>query len=193
MTFFEDPHVSEAFLPGAFQAGWTSESLATAFPDVYAPTQPPTPSSPSTTAPVSPRQRPTSVRRLLLHRHTAAPEDLCNAGDFSTPAPLAPALSRGETRALQVPGPSSSCVPGSSTPSGATAPHPALGALAVASGPSDILGTRNAFISRLHDSRPTRSRTYASLYPLPDPAQGSGRAHPWPGGFRTRWMTYEGS
>ena len=35
-----------------------------------------------------------------------------------------PALSRGETRGSQVPGPSCSCVPWSSTPPGATAPRP---------------------------------------------------------------------
>ena len=40
------------------------------------------------------------------------------AGDISTPAPHKPALSRGETRVSQVPGPSSSCVPWSSTPPG---------------------------------------------------------------------------
>ena len=51
-------------------------------------------------------------------------------------------------------------------------------------------------LSRLHSPRPTRSRAYASPSPLPSPAQGSlpaGRAHPWPGGFRTRWMTNKGS
>jgi hypothetical protein len=85
---------------------------------------PPTPSSPSAAAPVVPRQRPTSVRRLVLHRRTGASADRCNAGDISTPAPHKPALSRGETRGSQVPGPSSSCVPCSTTPPGATAPRP---------------------------------------------------------------------
>ena len=50
----------------------------------------------------------------------------------------------------------------------------------------------NIFLSWLHGPRPTRSRAYASPNPLPSPAPGSlpaGRAHPWPGGFRTRWMT----
>ena len=56
---------------------------------------PPTPSSPSAAAPVVPRQRPTSVRRLVLHRRTGASADRCNAGDISTPAPHKPALSRG--------------------------------------------------------------------------------------------------
>ena len=74
-----------------------------------------------------------------------------------------------------------------------TAPRPSLGAVAVAFRLSNTLGTlESRFLSWLHGSRPTRSRTYASPNPLPSPAQGSlpaGRAHPWPGGFRTRWMT----
>jgi hypothetical protein len=61
---------------------------------------------------------------LVLHRRTGASADRCNAGDISTPAPHKPALSRGETRGSQVPGPSSSCVPCSTTPPGATAPRP---------------------------------------------------------------------
>ena len=59
-----------------------------------------------------------------LVRRTGASADRCNAGDISTPAPHKPALSRGETRVSQVPGPSSSCVPCSTTPPGATAPRP---------------------------------------------------------------------
>ena len=85
---------------------------------------PPTPSPPSHAAPVIPRQRPTSVRRLILHRCTAVPANPCNVGDISTPAPRAPALSRGETRGSQVPGPSSSCVPWSMTPAGCDRPSP---------------------------------------------------------------------
>ena len=40
--------------------------------------------------------------------------------------------------------------------------------------------------------RPARSRAYASPLASLPPSQGwlpAGRAHPWPGGFRTRWMT----
>ncbi len=40
--------------------------------------------------------------------------------------------------------------------------------------------------------RPARSRAYASPMAFRPPSQGwlpAGRAHPWPGGFRTRWMT----
>ena len=61
---------------------------------------------------------------LVLHRRTGASANRCNAGDISTPAPHKPALSRGETRGSQVPGPSSSCVPWSSTPPGAYRPSP---------------------------------------------------------------------
>ena len=78
-------------------------------------------------------------------------------------------------------------------PAGCDRPSPVLGAVAVAFRLSNTLGTlESRFLSWLHGSRPTRSRTYASPNPLPCPAQGSlpaGRAHPWPGGFRTRWMT----
>ena len=154
---------------------------------------PPTPSSPSAAAPVVPRQRPTSARGLVLPRRTAAPATRYDAGDISTPAPHSPAPSRGETRASQVPGPSSSCVPCSSTPPGAMRPSPrsrcarcCLQALRDPQHPECI-----QFRGSTH-SRPTRSRAYASPDPLPSPAQGSlpaGRAHPWPGGFRTRWMT----
>ena len=153
---------------------------------------PPTPSSPSAAAPVVPRQRPTSVRRLVLHRRTGASADRCNAGDISTPAPHKPALSRGDTRGSQVPGPSSSCVPWSTTPPGATTPRPSRGAVAVAFRRDNTLGTRKHVSFVATYPRPTRSRAYASPNPLPSPAQGSlpaGRAHPSPGGFRTRWMT----
>ena len=110
---------------------------------------------------------------LVLCRRTGASADRCNAGDISTPAPPLPALSRGESRVSQVPGPSSSCVPWSSTPPGAKRPSPALGAPAVAFKSPETLGTRNRSLSWLYISRPTRSRTYASPSPLPFPAQGS--------------------
>ena len=82
---------------------------------------------------------------LVLPRRTGASACPCNAGDTSTPAPHSPALSRGETRASQVPGPSSSCVPCSSTRRVRCAPRPATGAPAVAFRPSETLSTRNAF------------------------------------------------
>ena len=98
---------------------------AAAFPDVNAPTQPSDslvslrPPLRSSLANGLPR-----CGGLVLHRRTGAPAVRCNAGDISTPAPRKPALSRGETRGSQVPGPSSSSVPGSTTPPGATAPRP---------------------------------------------------------------------
>ena len=154
---------------------------------------PPTPSSPSAAAPVVPRQRPTSVRRLVLHRRTGASADRCNAGDISTPAPHKPALSpeekRGYPRCLGHP---LRACRGQRPRRVRTAPRPSLGAVAVAFRRSHTLGTRKHFPFVATYPRPTRSRAYASPNPLPSPAQGSlpaGRAHPWPGGFRTRWMT----
>ena len=72
-----------------------------------------------------------------------------------------------------MPGPSSSCVPWSSTPPGATAPRP----LSVRSPSSSgevkpwTPGKTNHFVATY--PRPTRSRAYASPNPLPSPAQGS--------------------
>ena len=167
---------------------------ATAFPDVNALLQPS-----DSLVPVgrrSGRPSPTAYPGAEVLFFTAAPVPPLTGATpetFLPPAPHKPALSRGETRGSQVPGPSSSCVPCSTTPPGATAPRPSLGAVAVAFRLSNTLGTlESRFLSWLHGSRPTRSRTYASPNPLPFPAQGSlpaGRAHPWPGGFRTRWMT----
>ena len=135
---------------------------------------PPTPSSPSAAAPVSPRQRPTSVRRNLFFAATPVPTPTRATSEISsTPAPRQPALSQGETRVSQVPGPSSSCVPWSKTPPGATAPRP----LSVRSPSSSgevkpwTPGKTNHFVATY--PRPTRSRAYASPNPLPSPAQGS--------------------
>ena len=110
---------------------------------------------------------------LVLRRRTGAHANPCNVGDTSTPAPRQPALSQGETRVSQVPGPSSSCVPWSKTPPGATAPRP----LSVRSPSSSgevkpwTPGKTNHFVATY--PRPTRSRAYASPNPLPSPAQGS--------------------
>ena len=153
---------------------------------------PPTPSSPSAAAPVVPRQRPTSVRRLVLHRRTGASADRCNAGDISTPLPisrLSPEEKRGDPRCLGHP---LRACRGHRPRRVRTAPRPSLGAVAVAFRRSHTLGTRKHISFVATYPRPTRSRAYASPNPFPSPAQGSlpaGRAHPWPGGFRTRWMT----
>ena len=154
---------------------------------------PPTPSLPSAAAPVIPRQRPTSVRRLVLHRRTGAPADRCNAGDISTPAPHKPALSRGETRGSQVPGSTSSGVPWSSTPPGAYRPSPIsrcgrrrLQATRSPRHPGSLpisgLPTHGPH-ARVPTHRRTRYRSRRKARYRP------GRAHPWPGGIRTRWMT----
>ena len=110
---------------------------------------------------------------LVLRRYTGAHANPCNVGDSSTPAPRQPALSQGETRVSQVPGPSSSCVPWSSTPPGATAPRPLSVRSPSSSGKLKPWTPGNLSISWLHNPRPTRSRTYASPSRLPFPAQGS--------------------
>ena len=167
---------------------------ATAFPDVNAPMQPSDSLVPFGRR--SGRPSPAAYPGAQVLFFTAAPVPPLTGATPETFLPRLP-ISRlspeEKTRGSQVPGPSSSCVPCSTTPPGATAPRPSLGAVAVAFRLSNTLGTlESRFLSWLHGSRPTRSRTYASPNPLPCPAQGSlpaGRAHPWPGGFRTRWMT----
>ena len=111
---------------------------------------------------------------LVLRRRTGTSADRCNAGDISTPAPHKPTLSREESRVSQVPGPSSSRVPWSSTPAGCVPP---LAHLAVRS-PSPSNNPRPSASGSFANCgaaspRPTRSRTYASPDPLPAPAQGS--------------------
>ena len=98
---------------------------ATAFPDVNALMQPSD----------SPRPRRPPLRSSLANGlprcgglfFTAAPVPPLTGATpetFLPPAPHKPALSRGETRGSQVPGPSSSCVPWSTTPPGAYRPSP---------------------------------------------------------------------
>ena len=72
-----------------------------------------------------------------------------------------------------MPGPSSSCVPWSSTPPGATAPRPLSVRSPSSSGDLKPWTPGNLSISWLHNPRPTCSRTYASPSRLPFPAQGS--------------------
>ncbi len=104
-----------------------------------------------------------------------------------------PVFLRGGMRASQVSGPSSSCVPWSKTPPGAAPSSPNLGEAAVAFRQSNALGTRNDYSFRgcmahgPHARVPTHRRT---RYRERRKARyRSGRAHPWPGGFRTRWTT----
>ena len=134
---------------------------------------PPTPSSPSAAAPVSPRQRPTSVRRTSSSPPHRCPRQPVQRRRYFYPAPRQPALSQGETRVSQVPGPSSSCVPWSKTPPGVTAPRPLSVRPPSSSGEVKpwTPGKTNHFVATY--PRPTRSRAYASPSPLPSPAQGS--------------------
>ena len=166
---------------------------ATAFPDVTAPMQPS-----DSLAPFGRRSGHPSPAAYLgaeVLFFTAAPVPPPTGATPETFLPRLPASrlsTRGKTRVSQVPGPSSSCVPWSTTPPGATTPRPSLGEVAVAFRRVNTLGTRKHVSFVATYPRPTRSRAYASPNPLPSPAPGSlpaGRAHPSPGGFRTRWMT----
>ena len=166
---------------------------ATAFPDVNAPMQPS-----DSLAPFGRRSGHPSPAAYLgaeVLFFTAAPvppANRCNAGDISTPAPRKPALYPRKNEGI----------PGAWAilfvravvydPAGCDHPSPVLGEVAVAFRRVNTLGTRKHVSFVATYPRPTRSRAYASPNPLPSPAQGSlpaGRAHPWPGGFRTRWMT----
>ena len=96
---------------------------ATAFPDVNALMQPSDSLVPLGRR--SGRPSPAAYPGAEVLFFTAAPvPPLTGAtpGDISTPAPHKPALSRGDTRGSQVPGPSSSCVPCSTTPAGCDRP-----------------------------------------------------------------------
>ena len=166
---------------------------ATAFPDVNAPMQPSDSLAPFGRRSGRPSPAAYPGAGLVLHRRTAAPRNRYDAGDISIPAPLPPAPSRGETRASQVPGPSSFARAAVLDPAGCDAPLAPLTVRSPSpSGPPRPSAPGMHSISGLSYPRPTRSRAYASPKPLPSPAQGSlpaGRAHPWPGGVRTRWMT----
>lgn len=155
--------------------------------------RPPTPSSPSAAAPVVPRQRPTPARRSCSsppHRRLRLPVQ--RRRHFYPGSPLAGSVPRRDKglpgawailfRACRSPRPRRvRCAP---RPVTVRSPSP--------SGPPRPSAPGMHSISGLSYPRPTRSRAYASPKPLPSPAQGSlpaGRAHPWPGGVRTRWMT----
>ena len=147
---------------------------ATPFPDVSAPMQPS-----DSLAPFGRRSglpSPTAYLGAQGLFFAAAPVPTQTRATSETLLPRLP-VSRlspqGETRVSQVPGPSSSCVPWSSTPPGATAPRPLSVRLPSSSGELKPWTPGKLPISWLHNPRPTRSRTYASPNPLPSPAQGS--------------------
>ena len=148
--------------------------VATPFPDVSAPMQPS--DSLAAFGRRSGLPSPTAYLGAQGLFFAAAPVPTQTRATSETLLPRLP-VSRlspqGETRVSQVPGPSSSCVPWSSTPPGATAPRPLSVRLPSSSGELKPWTPGKLPISWLHNPRPTRSRTYASPNPLPSPAQGS--------------------
>ena len=166
---------------------------ATAFPDVTAPMQPS-----DSLAPFGRRSGHPSPAAYLgaeVLFFTAAPVPPPTGATPETFLPRLPASrlsTRGKTRISQVPGPSSSCVPWSTTPPGTYRPSPISRCGRCCLQAISYLGHPETCFFRGYLPTPTRSRAYASPNPLPSPAPGSlpaGRAHPSPGGFRTRWMT----
>ncbi len=140
----------------------------------------------------SPCRRPTSMRTLFF---TAGPWSAYGLG-VGEGSPVSPSarIIRGKARASQVAGPSSSCVPWSKTPPGAVPPRPSHGWTAIAFRQNNALRTRNVIIfeapahgphARLPTHQPPRYRGDCKAGYRP------GRAHPWPGGIRTRWTTDE--
>jgi hypothetical protein len=156
--------------------------------------------SPPTPCPRRPRLRlPVPVASLVAgassvpygRRHVRPPT--CRASETMHRLSVTPAFLRGEARASQGTGPSSSCVPWSTTPPETS--------------PSSPTRAGNGWCLRVHQDprhpgsrgvgaavpRPARSRASASPMALLLPSHGwrpAGRAHPEPGGFRTRWMTH---
>ena len=143
---------------------------------------PPTPSSPSAAAPVPladglpPGANACSCRvdRLPV-RAPADPRALEIDYRFS----IRPELSRGETRASQVTGPSSSYVPWCNTSPDAILYSPTLlfekicAEVAIAFTKNRMLGIRNDIVFEASYPRPTRLCAYASPITLPQPSQGS--------------------
>ena len=121
----------------------------------------------------SPRLRPTPMRTLFLAASGGSASTM--ASEKGSPdSPWLRCLSR-KTRASQVPGPSSSCVPWSKTPPGACHPSPChrIGTTAFAFRQFNTLGTRYVIDFEATLPRPTRSRAYASPVVSPRPSQGS--------------------
>lgn len=125
---------------------------------------------------------------LVPRRRTAAPADRYDAGDTSTPAPHLPALSRGERRVSQVPRPSSSCVPWSTTPPGAANPRPfSVWSPSPSGFPTPWAPGK---VSSFEAAWPT-AHTFACLRFAEFRYRPRRKARYRPGGFRTRWMTYK--
>ena len=154
---------------------------------------PPTPSLPSVAAPVSPRQRPTSVRRTCsspLHRYPRRPVQRRRLFYPGSPsAGSLPKEKRGYPRCLGHPlhacrGPRPRRVqpPLARSRCG----HRRLQVWQYPGHP-EICLFRGCSTLGPHARVPTLRRI---RYRLQRKARyRPGRAHPWPGGFRTRWMT----
>ena len=118
---------------------------ATAFPDVNAPMQPS-----DSLAPFGRRSglpSPTTYLGTQGLFFTATPVPTPTRATSETLLPRLPVRrlsSQGETRVSQVPGPSSSCVPWSKTPPGATAPRPLSVRSPSSSGVANTLDTRKS-------------------------------------------------
>ena len=160
---------------------------ATAFPDVNAPMQPSDSLVPVGRRSGRPSQTAYPGAQGLFFTATPVPTPTRATSETLLPRlPVRRLSPQGETRGSQVPGPSSSCVPWSKTPPGATAPRPLSVRSPSSSGRAIPWTPGNLIISWLFHPRPTCSRTCASPNPLPSPAQGSlptGRAHLGRAGF----------
>ncbi len=121
----------------------------------------------------SPRLRPTPMRTPFLAASGGSASTMTSEKG-SPDSPWLRILSR-KTRASQVPGPSSSCLPWSKTPPGAyrRSPFDRIATTAFASRYFNTLGTRNDMTFEATFPRPTRSRAYASPVVSPRPSQGS--------------------
>ena len=132
---------------------------------------------------------------VVLRRPHAHPSGVSGVRRRVTGSPRGRGHPRGRTRASQVPGPSSSCVPWSYTPPGALLPSPRDGEDAVAFRLHDTLGTRHDqhFGAAYPRGPQARVPTYRRVchHPRRKARYRPGRAHPWPGGIRTRRTTNE--
>ena len=122
---------------------------ATAFPDVNAPMQPSDSLVPfgRRSGRPSPAAYP-GAQVLLFTAAPVPPPTGATPETFLPRLPIGRLSTRGKTRVSQVPGPSSSCVPWSSTPPGATTPRPSRGEVAVAFRRSQYLGHPETYFFR---------------------------------------------
>ena len=155
---------------------------------------PPTPSSPSATAPVPLACDLPRCGRLFLAAGHVRSADVPSVGDFGPALRIAGFL-RGTTRVSQVTGPSSSRVPWSNTPPDRDHCSPIYAEALVAFRLSDTLGIRNGQKFRGRIIHGPRARVPTLRRPrYRDRRQARyrlGRAHPWPGWIHTSWTTNE--